>query len=399
VSEKEPIVRTCIYCGIEKPEDEFSDEHIWPDALGGNHLGSLWRTNDVCAKCNSISGVFIDGAFIRSWFGNAERATGAREYLSLQTPETSVLPLDYLGALPDLKTRTGEIAEFWAGPCGANIVHIRPESEDELWKTYSGGDPRARGAKAGRAYIALTSHEVFWILVSLASFNDHFKRAHRFIVNMDVPLKWNGILKRPDMSDPVQAADMAVVAAVTSAGQNGQEIRTRQITRSDVGTRFLAKLALAIGFKLLGEAFLATDYATNLRKGFREADPDKRKAIPVQGTGFLSDHGLNGAEKALQWPGAWVLLIKVTDEILSLSVVSPSGRAMNVVVCQEAELVSVLGEEYRDGLVWVTVPSLGEGVGPTPLPAYLAHQLGKASPPQLQLLSSKRIDPAILPPC
>src|SRR5688500_7383766 len=95
-------MRTCIYCGEEKEENSFSDEHIWPDALGGDYLPDFWRTNDVCQRCNSLSGVFVDGAFIRSWIGSAERATGALEYLDVSRPGKSILPLDYLGKLQDV---------------------------------------------------------------------------------------------------------------------------------------------------------------------------------------------------------------------------------------------------------------------------------------------------------
>jgi HNH endonuclease/integrase-like protein len=92
-------MKTCIYCDQEKADDEFSDEHIWPDALGGDFLPpETWRTDDVCRRCNSLSGVFVDGSFIRSWIGNAERATGARDYLKpTLTAPLGVLPLDYMG--------------------------------------------------------------------------------------------------------------------------------------------------------------------------------------------------------------------------------------------------------------------------------------------------------------
>ena len=85
---------TCIYCDEEKDDQEFSDEHIWPDALGGDHLSKFWRTDEVCQRCNSISGLFVDGYFIKSWLGTAERSTGAREYLAVNNPSRAILPLD-----------------------------------------------------------------------------------------------------------------------------------------------------------------------------------------------------------------------------------------------------------------------------------------------------------------
>jgi hypothetical protein len=392
-------MKRCIYCGLEKPDDAFSDEHIWPDALGGDYLPQLWRTDDVCVNCNSMSGVFVDGSFIKSWMGAAERSTGAREYLSPTRPEIGVLPLDYIGPLADVSTREGEIAEYWCGPCGANIVHIRPNDREDHWASYAGGDPRAKKSNAGRAYMALTSEEPFWVLVSLVSFKAHFKRAERFVVNMSIPPEWSNSFRNPDTNNAAQADDMKVVTAVSAAGRNGERIRAKAIIRFDVGNRFLAKLGLAIGYKLLGGPFLATDYAMNLRKGFREADTEKRRQIPVHGTGFLQNQGLGGVEKVMTWPGGWVLLLKVVSEVLCLSVISPSGKTMTVLVCDQPKLVGGLDPAYRDGSVWVTIPSLGEAVGPIPLPDYLAHQTRVSSHPELTMLASKRIDPATLPPC
>ena len=252
---------------------------------------------------------------------------------------------------------------------------------------------------AGRAYIALTSEEPFWIVVSLASFKAHFDRAERFVVNMDVPTQWSGSFKNPDANDLAQASDMNVVTAVIAAGRNDNWIKATPVIRPDVGNRLLAKLALAIGYKFLGAPFLTTDYARHLRKGFREADSEKRRQIPVRGTGYLHELGLGGAEKVLSWPGGWVLLLNVINRLLCLSVISPSGRAMNVLVCDQPALVAGLDAAYRDGAVWVTIPALGEAVGPVPLPTYLAHQTNTSLFPELEKLAGKRIDSATLPPC
>jgi hypothetical protein len=193
--------------------------------------------------------------------------------------------------------------------------------------------------------------------------------------------------------------DLKVVTAVTSAARSGEWIRARPVIPFDTGNRFLAKLALAIGYKVLGAPFLITDYAKNLRRGFREADSEKRRVIPVRGTGYFHEAGLGGAEAVLAWPGGWVLLLNVADQLLALSIVSPWGRAMNVLVCDEPAVVAGLDTTYAEGSVWVTIPSLGEAVGPISLAAYLAHQTNTFALPELVTLASKRIDPASLPPC
>jgi HNH endonuclease len=83
------MLKTCVYCEQDKPEEEFDLEHIWPDALGGDLLPALFQTNDVCQRCNNLAGLFVDGAFLKSWFGQAERATGAYDYVDLDIRSTA----------------------------------------------------------------------------------------------------------------------------------------------------------------------------------------------------------------------------------------------------------------------------------------------------------------------
>jgi hypothetical protein len=391
-------MKTCIYCGKEKPDNEFTKEHIWPDALGGDHLPDLWRTDDVCANCNNMSGLFVDGSFIKSWLGSAERAFGAMEYLSPNRPAAAVIPLNYMGVLAKVPTRESEIAEYWSGPCGARIIHIRPKDSEEHWASYAGGDPRSKPSGAGRVYIALASRQLFWIVVSLASFKAHFTKAERFVVNMEVPAESRGSFSNPDLNNSGQAGDMEMVTAVTSAGPS-DDIRVKAVIKLDVGDRFLAKLGLAIGHKLLGAPFLASDYAKNLQRAFREADVKKRRQIPLHGTGYLDEIGLRGSERVLFWPGGWVLLLNIVDQQLVLTIVAPSSRTMVLVVCDNPTLVSKLDKAYRDGSVWITIPALGQAVGPIPLPNYIAHQTNAWRLPELVALANQRTDPKALPPC
>src|SRR5277367_3688504 len=134
-------VKKCAYCGQDRPLVDFSDEHIWPDALGGDFLDCFWRTDDVCERCNNLAGLYVDGAFIRSMFGNSERAIGAWEYIDVAKPGSVILPLHYCGQLKSPALASDETAEYWAGPCGANILHIRPSDIDDRSTSYAGGDP------------------------------------------------------------------------------------------------------------------------------------------------------------------------------------------------------------------------------------------------------------------
>jgi hypothetical protein len=393
-------VKTCIYCGLDKDDSEFSLEHIWPDALGGDYLEDFWKTEDVCQKCNSMSGVFVDGAFIKSWMGSAERTQGSREYLSLEKPTKGAFPLHYMGLLPNLKTQPGEIVEFWLGPCGEHILHFRPEDKEELWASFAGGDPRkgSKKSKAGRAYLALTSENDFWILVALASFKFHFT-GERYVVNGGLPADWTAF-KIPDPSDAVQAADLVIVESLRQAARNGESVLAQPVIRLDLSHRFLAKIALAVGYKTLGKEFLDTDYGKALRQGFREVDPKKRKNLPIRGSGYLGPVNLGGAEDILKWPGAWVIsLVPIGSDRLSLNIITPAGRSMSVLVSDDSALIGKLNKTERDGRIWLTVPALGEAVGPIPLPEYLAHQTKSMPVAALASLAAKRKDASSLPPC
>lgn len=388
---------TCYYCGLCKVKSEFSDEHIWPDALGGDFLAQFWRTTEVCAKCNSMSGVFVDGAFIRGWAGSAERGHDARLYLSPKAPLSSILPLSYLGKLKDPNINTDEVADWWAGPCGATIVHFRPKESEEIWSTFVGGDPRAKKTKAGRAYIAFASANEYWIIAALNSFKQHFKRARRFVVNMTVPPEW-AAFKEVDRNDPNQCSDLKVIDAITDAAKASESIGARQQIQIDADHRFLCKLGLAIGCKIFGTNFGGHEHGDQLRRAFREANPDRRKKIPIRGSSYF-DNTKQNPLAFFAWPAGWVLMVQTLSGTLSLTVVAPSGKSMVLAITDDPKLIGQLSAEYADGMVWVTVPPLAKAVGPLPIPEYVAHLTRSVPNPDLGAFETAIIDPSTLPPC
>lgn len=392
----EPSI-ACYYCGQCKVKSEFSDEHIWPDALGGDFLEQFWRTNHVCTKCNSMSGVFVDGAFIRGWAGSTERGYDAHQYLSQTEPLRSILPLNYLGRLNDPNIDADEIADWWVGPCGAIIVHFRPKEVESIWSSYVGGDPRSKKTQAGRAYIALVSEEEYWIVAALGSFRQHFKRAQRFVVNTTVPPEWTAF-EEVDRNDLAQAADLKVFDGITDAAKAGKNTHARQQIQIDAGHRFMCKIGLAIGCKIFGVSFGCHLHGDQLRRAFREANLERRKKIPIRGSGYFSEPAQNPLA-LFAWPAGWVLMIQVLEGTLSLTVITPSGKFMTVIITDDPKLIAVLPAEYKDGIVWITVPPLAKAAGPISMPEYVAHITRSILHPELSAFEAARIDPATLPPC
>ncbi|MBF0871911.1 HNH endonuclease [Gluconobacter japonicus] len=383
-------MKTCIYCGLEKPCNDFSDEHIWPDALGGDFLPTFWRTDDVCGRCNSASGVFVDGAFIKSFFVSIERSFDALDYLDPDKP-TGILPLSYLGTIQGITTQEGEVADFWVCAPGANIVHFRTASEEDAWNAYAGGDPRrqSKRSKAGRVAVTLTSAEPYWIRTALSSVKHHFAKADKFVTNLQLPPSAKHF-KVLDPNDLQQAADLCFLKDIKATTLRGDYLRNQVAIASNADGRFLAKLALAVGYKLFGAQFLQTSYGLNLRKAFREANHERRLKVPIRGSGYLQSAALGAFEEKLRWPGGWVLLLMQHQNALSLTVQTPSGRSMVIQVTDDSALLGDLGPEYRDGIAWVTVPAAARAVGPIHLPEYLAHQIGQQVSPKLRELDVLR---------
>jgi hypothetical protein len=388
--------KLCIYCAQNRPSSDFSDEHIWPQALGGDHLPPFWRTNEVCAQCNSMSGVFVDGAFIRGWAGSAERTHDTDQYLSPEDPTKSAPPPHYLGQLNHSAIRSDEIVDWWAGPCGATILHFRPKETEALWSSYVGGDPRQNRTKPGRAYIALASGNEYWLVSALASFKNHFKRDARYVVNLTAPPEWSAF-RNVDRNDADQAADLLIFDSITEAATAKKSMPARQEIRTDAGHRFLCKLGLAIGCQLLGTKFTLHPDGEVLRRAFREADLQKRQQIPIRGSGYFD--GRSSPIGILGWPGAWVLLVQIIRGTLALVIVSPSKMPMAISITADAILIGQLPSEFNEGLVWVAVPTLLKAVGPISLPQYAAHLAGALLNPDLIELDAARIDPATLPAC
>lgn len=385
------LSRRCSYCFQTKPASEFSDEHIWPDALGGDPVGGPWRTDKVCGRCNSLSGQFVDGEFIKSWFVSHERAESALDFLDPAKPDKAVLPLTYMGPFSDPALKSDEVAEFWLGPCGAHIVHIRPKDEPH-WDVYAGGRPAKKKGEWGSAFLTLTSQERLWIIASVLSFHKHFRHAERSVVNMSTPKGFSPPFRPVDPADGEQARRLDVARRA----QDGVHVHVN--VRRDLGTRFLAKLALGVGREVLGETFLDTRYADILRQALWERSLERRQALPVRGLGYLASREDMGL-RMLHWPGAWVLAVLKDAETLSLHITSPSGKPMTVLVSDDVPIVGALQATSEDSEVFIALPALGQALGPVSISDYLAHKLGAVEHAELRALGAARRDPSLLPSC
>ena len=138
----------CIYCpNRTQPRLGNTLEHIFPDALGGDYLPDDFKTRDVCATCNSLCGLFVDGPFIRNFFVQNSRVTSALRFADLKNPRP--MPMRYLGGLKELTIGEDQVCEVWFGALGAvrtvNAIQGYRTSFDAIEATVEPDELLSRG--------------------------------------------------------------------------------------------------------------------------------------------------------------------------------------------------------------------------------------------------------------
>lgn len=177
--------RHCIYCDRDKPEDEFSLEHILPHSIARGPLSDRLKTDQVCKSCNQTIGRYVDASFLKNWFLKAEGAEAARRYVDLSTGSSSTLPFHYVGAVNSLPIDADQVCEVWLGPCGARVYHVH-QRNDPQFDSFAGGDAKSRRKDPGRAFLIITADDSVWIPIVLRSFRTEFRDAKRYAVNFGV---------------------------------------------------------------------------------------------------------------------------------------------------------------------------------------------------------------------
>jgi hypothetical protein len=163
--------------------------------------------------------------------------------------------------------------------------------------------------------------------------------------------------------------------------------------------RFLAKIAIGFGFKILGRKFDDLKYTLKLRRTLwtrrsKLSSEDHELRLKSYCIG-LQDFSL----KFLRFPAGWVTIVKVIEKDLMLSVVYPSGRSTQIAITDsttdtEFDCRSI---SFND-LLFVSIPQLRCTLGPFDLATYLAWQSGSASIPQLDAIRSRFTPRAAMPP-
>lgn len=382
----------CIYCLGQSGEPKFSLEHIWPRALGGVFMPKLFKTDQVCIRCNSRAGQFVDASFLKSWFIAADNTFAAHRFLDKDNP--TAIPLLYMGIAQDFPCEADEVCERWIGPAGDSISHIH-KRDGERWDTFAGGDMIARKRDPGRAYISFASSNQYWVICSIKSFMARFDGAvHRSTTQIDgLPADW-GLLNPHD--EPLSERERRDVEFIR--GQSPAK-HTLVPTQIDFADRFLCKLALGLAFNILGSQILRSPYVSELRRGLWMADFEERQRLQVRGTSFWKDMGDDRFRNLMHWPGAWVIMLSAFPEGFGLLLVMPGGRQIGRLIAEGHKgWAPEAGPTYGQGKVYVVVPQRQTVIGPLSFLEYISFKAGLGQSSALDRLKAMEVDLKDLPP-
>ena len=372
-------MKTCIYCRKEKEPSEFNLEHTIPQFLGGAFAPDKYKIRDACSKCNSNLGLFVDASFEKSWLVSNRLRDAA--YTSFDPNADIGLPLLCLGTsdLTPPGIGASETCEAWLGPLGERVFWIRPKDDRLYW--YMGGNPRTTKDSESRAYYTFSERSQSDPRLPWKAFRDSFagrpvKKIMCTVVGGANPANIGFSL--PDSLD----SDRIKYFLDALEANNTESIRLAVNTKFD--HRFLAKLAIGVGFSLFGRAAIDSSCGDILFRALWQRDGDEPPEL--QGVTPLTQQG---DHQFLQLSGD-------KNAVTVLIMPSPAGVAINLnigaalhwtVKCADSSSITPESlTEIQGGVVITLYRQLQWGSEMT-LMDYVAHKSGALVNPQLAAIA------------
>lgn len=369
-------MKHCIYCRTDKVDSDFTLEHVIPQFLGGAYVPDFLKTRDVCRKCNSNLGLFVDASFEKNWLVSNWLRHSASAFYDPGQPMG--LPLICMGnsdlnppGLPD-----GYVCESWLGPLGEQVYWLRPH--DEKMFGFVGGNPRTTKTVETRAYFLFSerSHkDMFrtWLSFEMAFEGRKVKKVMCTEIRGADPAEI-GFMK-PDNLDSLRIEYFRSQCAISQTRQNKLSIDI------NFDHRFLAKLAIGVSYCLFGKKVLETDYAKELQKGLWHREGDDHPMM--RGRPMFAEEGDPLFNSLIGFPNAVTITILLSSEGVSLNL--NIGAKLNWTVLCVPQYILTAEEKAKigDGRIMILVRSLKKCVYLT-LPEYLAHKSNVAVIPELR---------------
>lgn len=222
--------RICIYCDERKHATAFSQEHIWPRALGGAQLPTLWKTKHVCQDCNTRMGQTIDGPCAKH-----PTIRNAKAYYSWA---------HWYAAAAHMRTTTDTVDLFFLGHCDEDMECWAAPSGARIW----------RSRQARTVFVDSGTLDVDAIELLGRSVYKHFKR-YQLQTNCSHLLQMSALWQlapRPTYGPLAYASPKYTSSRHTST----EAVQHQQRDPRLLLQALLAKTALGIGYQCFKQAWL-----------------------------------------------------------------------------------------------------------------------------------------------
>lgn len=362
----------CAYCGQDKPESTATQEHVFPDALGGKVQPTNPFTMDVCGGCNTTCGNYVDGSFLRSWLFGIDRFSHAQRYVDLA--RNPIASLFFAGENAEFQWED-KICDYWTGPAGAMVLHFHqryPGTEDVRTEVGRPLGVRTRDIDPGFVVVVITNTNPVWwnCIFQSVSAAKQFKDAALYVANASEP---------PTVSSRYAAVPAKLTPLVDRLlATEGHVFANRIAMDPHAGERFLAKLALGFGSLYLDPSFRTSEDAERLRAYMWQKDPASREAMRIRGTTFWH-HFFHGDQerinlnRLLGWrPGHVILIQEFENLAVSLSVMLYGSQHATIVMSSTPAHWAgrIPGSSNPRALVFIVAPVFQRAIGPVPLTHY-----------------------------
>ncbi|MEO8066676.1 MAG: HNH endonuclease [Flavobacteriales bacterium] len=334
----------CLYCNQEKPDSESSGEHVIPQSLGGNiDTNNPFKIHEVCGRCNSLVGSYVDGPFVRSWLVNLQRVSSAKKYARIDG--TTTLPFQYFGPLVVL-AKDGLVCDFWTGPTGDPTYHFHKPYPEEPDAMPTVGRPLGKvEVDPGFVILFLRSNNPVWHPVIVNSALAQFPEADIHLGNSKV--------ERQGRLSNVPEARMSLRDAAWKL--NGEVHTVPVVQHLDYSFRFQCKLALGFGFLMLGERFKSSASAVRLRNGLWAKNRELRANTHIKGSGPLSGRIPDELRQLLSWKYGHTMTIMNLGDSLALY---SSFYGSEVAVTEISDEPDLWRGVVEEGNTFIVAPSL-----------------------------------------
>lgn len=371
----------CIYCREEKTEQSFSLEHVIPKFLGGSFAPDLFKTRNVCTRCNNNLGLFVDASFAKDWFVSQRLHACAAAFFD---PRSDVgLPLICLGetGLKPPGMTNDCVCEVWLGPFGEQVHWIRPRDERLYW--YVGGNPITTSKADSRAYYSLSEKSHRDPRAAWLSFRDSFedRKVRKIMCTTIVGADPSDIgFAHPDDLDRER------IGYFLSSSTGRQTHDNCLAINLNSGYRFVAKLAIGLAFNLFGRKATETGYADELHKALWYRIGESRPDM------LGSHHFLTTMDERLKnllgQPNAVSLTIAPLSEGVAASLNIGTDMAWTMLLAPWDTLSQADRELVKDGIALILFQHLQKSIL-MPLSHLIAHRIGAF--PHEELAAIERI--------